>query len=280
MSSLDLFTPVVPEHRLNLGFRSLAASRGYAPARAVMQQVMDRMGDRDGNLVQQFQTEGFDARTWELYLYAAFSALGFDVDMSHDAPDFLLSGRGTDWAVEATTANPSAGGAEVVPDEPDARAGYLREELPIRLGSPLLSKLRRAYWNLSHVAGKPFIVALQSFATEDSLHFADNAITDLLYGIRTSGERRANGTLEVISTPVAFHIGSKSIPSNFFSQPDRLGFKRGCRSRGNCDRQVYIMTVLEPVAARPEAKRYRTVDAAGAGALRLPLLVGGWARSR
>ena len=56
--------------------------------------------------------------------------------MSRDALDFLLGGRGTDWAVEATTANPSAGSVEEAPEDPDARAAYVREELPIRLGSP------------------------------------------------------------------------------------------------------------------------------------------------
>lgn len=153
LTNLDLFTPVVPEARLNPGFRNLIASRGYAPTRAMMQQTMDRMGDRDGNFVRQFQTEGFDARTWELYLHATFSALGFDIDMSHPAPDFLLAGRGTAWAVEATTANPSEGGIEQAPGDPDARVAYVREELPIRLGSPLLSKLRREYWALPEVAG-------------------------------------------------------------------------------------------------------------------------------
>jgi hypothetical protein len=220
MPNLDLFTPVVPADRLNPGFRELTGHSGHAPARAMMQQVMDRMGDRDGNFVQQFQTEGFDARTWELYLYATFSALDFEVDMSHHAPDFLLSGRGIAWAVEATTANPSTTGPNEVPEEPHARVAYVRDELPIRLGSPLLSKLRRADWTLPQAAGQPFVIALQSFATEESLHFADNAITDLLYGVRTTGQRRPDGTLEVISTPIEHHTGSKTIPSNFFGQPE------------------------------------------------------------
>lgn len=220
MPNLDLFTPVVPERRLNPGFRNLAAWHGYAPSRAMMQLTIDRMGDRDGNFVQQFQTDGFDARTWELYLYAAFTALGFDVNMSHHAPDFLLATRDSVWAVEATTANPSATGIEQAPDDLAARTAYVRDELPIRLGSPLLSKLRRAYWALPHVAGQPFVIALQSFATEDSLRFADTAVTDLLYGVRTTGQRRPDGTLEVISTPIEHHVGSKTTPSNFFAQPD------------------------------------------------------------
>jgi hypothetical protein len=37
LPNLELFTPVVPDERLNPGFRNLSASRGYAPARAMMQ---------------------------------------------------------------------------------------------------------------------------------------------------------------------------------------------------------------------------------------------------
>jgi hypothetical protein len=275
MPNLDLFAPVVPDDRLNPGFRNLTALRGYAPARAMMQQTMDRMGDRDGNFVQQFQTEGFDARTWELYLYATFAALSFGIDMSHDAPDFLLAGRGTDWAVEATTANPSAGSIEEAPEDPDARAAYVREELPIRLGSPLLSKLRRAYWALPQVEGRPFVIALQSFATKDSLHFADTAITDLLYGIRTTGERRADGTLEAISTPIEQHVGSKTIPSNFFAQPDadhisavlwsnsgtvakfgRMGYQQGLASAGLRMIRSGSRYVMDPNASEPATFTY------------------------
>jgi hypothetical protein len=132
MTAQDLFVPVVPGDRLHPSFRGIAESAGYAPSRAMMQRAFARMGDRDGNFVQQFQTDGFDARTWELYLHATFDALEFAIDLTHDAPDLLLEGRGLRWAVEATTANPSASGARPVPEDPVKRAEYLREELPIR----------------------------------------------------------------------------------------------------------------------------------------------------
>lgn len=153
----ELFVPVTSDARLHPSFREVARSRGHAPSRAMMQRAFSRMGDRDGNFVQQFQTDGFDARTWELYLHATFDALEFAIDLSHDAPDLLLEGRGLRWAVEATTANPSARGDRPVPDDPAERAEYLREELPIKLGSPLLSKLRKRYWEQPHIAGLPLV---------------------------------------------------------------------------------------------------------------------------
>lgn len=275
MPELDLFSPVVPDEALHPSFRKLVAFAGYAPSRAVMQQVFARMGDRDGDFVQQFQTQGFDARTWELYLYATFEALGFEIDMRHEAPDFLVDGRGVAWAVEATTANPPASGGEAMPEDPEARATYLREELPIRLGNPLLSKLRRAYWELPHVAERPFVIALQSFATDDSLHYTDTALADLLYGLRTTGSRREDGTLEATTTPIEQHSGSKTIPSNFFGHPDaehicailwsnsgtvakfgRMAYQQGLASAGLRMRRVGTRYVMNPDASEPASFEY------------------------
>ena len=63
--------------------------------------------DRDGNFVEQFQTTGFDQRTWELFLFAYLHNAGFSFDVSHSRPDFVCE-KGGEWiAIEATTANPS-----------------------------------------------------------------------------------------------------------------------------------------------------------------------------
>jgi hypothetical protein len=68
---------------------------GYEPSRVMMQHVFEPMGDRGGNFRQQLQTEGFDARVWELYLYAAFSEAGYTIDTEQAVPDF--SSRGMTW---------------------------------------------------------------------------------------------------------------------------------------------------------------------------------------
>ena len=241
----------------------------------MMQRAFSRMGDRDGNFVQQFQTDGFDARTWELYLHATFDALEFAIDLSHDAPDLLLEGRGLRWAVEATTANPSARGERPVPDDPAERAEYLREELPIKLGSPLLSKLRKRYWEQPHLAGLPLVLAIQSFATKDSLHYVDNSLAALLFGLHTSGARRSDGTLEIISTPIKTHAGSKTIPSHFFGQPDaehisavlwsnsgtvakfgRMAYQQGLASTGLRMRRIGTRYVMDPNASEPAPFSY------------------------
>jgi hypothetical protein len=165
----DLFDPVVSDDRLNERFKVVAKARGYAPARASMREAFARMGERDTNFIEQFQTTGFDARVSELYLFAAFEAAGFSVTWEGDAPDFLLAGHGHEWAVEATTANPS-GGAEAppLPDDPDELRAYIDGELVVRLGSALFSKLNRRYWELPQVAGKSLVLAIQNFSTEEA----------------------------------------------------------------------------------------------------------------
>ena len=100
----------MPDGRLSEQFLTVARDRGYAPARATMRETFARMGPRDPNVIEQFRTAGFDARVSELYLFAAFDGAGFEISAVDDAPDFLLRGHGREWAVEATTANPSGGG--------------------------------------------------------------------------------------------------------------------------------------------------------------------------
>jgi hypothetical protein len=186
--------------------------------------------DRDGNFVEQFQTTGFDQRTWELFLFAYVRDAGFDVSPEHVRPDFMCEKNSVWVAIEATTANP-AGGAP----EPATLGGFkrraqesgdevlrrLQDEVPIRLGSPLYSKLQRRYWELEHVAGKPLILAIESFAADDSLHFSDTGLASYLYGLWSVPSRTLSGDLLIREVPIKEHRDKdKVIPSGFFEQPD------------------------------------------------------------
>lgn len=59
--TIDLFTPVVPNDRLNLAFKGLA-HRGFELARHILADIAATFNDKDGNFVKEFQTTGFDAR--------------------------------------------------------------------------------------------------------------------------------------------------------------------------------------------------------------------------
>lgn len=217
----DLFEPIVPPSRQDERFQVLAESRGYAPARAAMREVFDRMGERDPNFIEQFQTGGFDARVFELYLFAAFDAADLDPKLEHAAPDFLLEGHGFEWSVEATTANPSGGGSPpALPENREGLEAYISGESVVRLGSALFSKLGKRYWEMPHVRQKPFVLAIQSFAAEDSQQLTDTALIGYLFGLKTFGTVGSDGHLEVWNEEVADHVGSKAIPSHFFGLPD------------------------------------------------------------
>lgn len=74
---VDFFKPLAEDKYLHPSFKILATEDRYSPAREIISAMMRSYEDLDGNFVQQFQTTGFDARLWELYLFAAFTELNF-----------------------------------------------------------------------------------------------------------------------------------------------------------------------------------------------------------
>ena len=219
-----LFAPVVSPEKLNPNFKLLMDHPSYHPARTMLDHIYQGFIDLDGNFLEQFQTTAFDARFFELYLFAYFSRSGFEIDHTYQRPDFMVTRNGLTVAVEATTVNPS--GAKhsernVLPSELSLEeySHYLANELPMKFGSPLYSKLNEEYWKLEQCEGKPLVLAIEAFFNEESLGFSDNAISEYLYGQRQSADWRKDGTLEIHTESVDSHTsGSKTIPSNFFDQ--------------------------------------------------------------
>jgi hypothetical protein len=184
-----------------------------------MDEVFFRMGDRDGNFREQFQTSGFDARVWELYLFAALEEAGFKIDQPDPAPDFLLTRAELRWALEATTANlrhregpPQIGSKEEL-------LAFLNHELPIRLGSPLFSKLKANYPGREELAEFPFVLGLECFVSPSSMFFSEAPLGSYLYGLQSIPEYDKDGRLRVHHAPITEHrLGEKVIPSGFFKQ--------------------------------------------------------------
>jgi hypothetical protein len=181
--------------------------------------------DPDGNFIEQFQTTGFDQRTFELYLFAVVSAAGLDVDRKFEQPDFMVTRDGITVCVEAVTANPTAGPKPYHPiaemGSIDDHAEYLLHEVPIRFGSPLFSKLSKRYWERPHIAGKPFVIAIETFHGDGSLGLSYSELASYLYGLQQHWYHDEGGNLIISATPIASHRhGAKEIPSGFFMQPD------------------------------------------------------------
>jgi hypothetical protein len=208
-------------------FLTLCDSPLYAPARGQLRELLAEFVDPDGNFVEQFQTTGFDARTFELFLFAMFKESGHTVDRSQRRPDFLITRDGISVAVEAVTAGvPSNAGIQPyfalpLTQTPEQRREYLRHNIPIRLGSPLFTKLRARYWLEPHVKGRPLVFAIQDFHAPGSLATSSSALSSFLFGFEQEWYHDENGSLVISERSLEHHqVGTKTIPSGFFHQPE------------------------------------------------------------
>lgn len=215
---LDFFMAVVETEKQNFGFSSLNSNRGRSSARELLAELMHYYEDVDGNFVKDFQSTGFDARIWELYLFAVFTELSYGFDRQHPAPDFHCRGLLGEFFVEATTVNPSAEKPEI---NESTEQAYFEHYVPIKFGSVLLSKLRKKYWEYPHVAGYPFLIAVQDFHAPQAMIWSNSALVEYLYGIRQVERKKPDSSSEILSERVdGYRWGSKEIPSGFFHQPD------------------------------------------------------------
>ena len=226
--AIDLFVDTgKPAKSLHPQFVALRDSPGYGPARRMLQDIQQHFEDPDGNFVEQFQTTGFDSRTFELFLFAMFRESGHTTDRSHQRPDFLISRDGITVAVEAVTASqPSNAGVQqylALPKDqsPSQREEYVKHSIPIRLGSPLYTKLKARYWEEPHVAGRPFVIAIEDFHEAGSLATSSTPLSQYLFGHEHEWYHDADGKLVITQHALNVHRqGAKQIPSGFFNQPD------------------------------------------------------------
>ena len=229
----SLFDRVAPEGTTSRRYRQVRDHPIYTAARRVMDEVFSNFPDVDHNFIQEFQTGGFSHRVLELALFAYLQEQGYDLDRSAPAPDFVLTGA-SPVGIEATTSNPpqdqdpddvdkTTSMQRLVPaDEPEAEQAFT-----FQVAKALRSKLLKrtaaglAYWELPHVAGKPFIIALETFFSASSLAHSIRPLGDYLYGRRDIPNFDAVGNLQLTSEPIIeHHYGDKTIPSGLFAQPE------------------------------------------------------------
>ena len=217
----DFFRPRVPAKRQHPSFRQVAEGKGHRAARSLLEILMRWYQDRDGNFIEQFQTTGFDARVWELYLWATFVSLGYEVGMPKSSPDFIARGLDGTFAIEATTINPSIrpdGNPATTPrpTKPEAIQAYAENYLPIRYAGPLTAKLAKRYWDQPAAYGLPLVLAIQDFHDDFSMTFSEGGLVAYLYGISLFDIVAEDGRTARISE---HSWGTKTIPSGFFTLP-------------------------------------------------------------
>lgn len=215
---VDFFTPVVPAETLHPSFKLLLEHPRYSPARELIASMMRYYEDVDGNFIEQFQTTGFDARLWELYLFAAFTELGFAAAPEIKAPDFLLASINGRVGIEATTANPPQETAPPLPRTAEELGSYLENYVPIKIARALRRKLekRRPYWAIPEMDGVPFVLAVQDFHAPGSMRMVVPAATEYVFGVRHSlSEGRRN-----IRWIAEHRFGAADERSGFFFLPN------------------------------------------------------------
>ncbi|MFM0201224.1 hypothetical protein PQR53_15265 [Paraburkholderia fungorum] len=228
-ASVDLFTPIAQPEELHPSFELLRGHDVWIPARKIMSEMMHHFVDADGNFVQQFQTTAFDARIWELYLYAALLDLGLFVERPDPAPDFMVSRGRQKVYIEAVIAGPSPKDQPVEEDEhgapklrsPEEIRELLKTRVPIRFGSALYSKLNRKnpYWELDHVKGNPLVFAVADFHEKRSMTWTSPALLEYLYGVTHDFIFDENGNLVITPIKIETHEhDGKTIPSGYFLQ--------------------------------------------------------------
>lgn len=221
----NLFNPIVPEKKLGEQFIELTSKTNFhEPTRNMMNEIFSNFHDNDGNFIEQFQTTGFNARVFELYLFAYFVEAGFQIERNYDRPDFIISKNGIKVAIEATTTNPTSGIDKSVNKEyltAEELKFKQNHELPIKFGSPLFSKLNKKYWELEHCKDLPLIVAIEAFHEEKALGFSSSSLIQYLFGEVETGYLDDDGKMVIESKKIDSHsIGEKTIPSGFFNQPN------------------------------------------------------------
>ena len=102
----------------------------------------------------------------------------------------------------------------------DVRSQH-QNEMPIRFGSPLYSKLQKKYWDLPQMRGYPLVIAIADFHDDHSMTWSSTALMNYLYGVWHDHHYDDQGKLVIDPIQIEKHaVKGKEIPSGFFFQPD------------------------------------------------------------
>lgn len=220
----DIFKVIIEEGNIHPFFNQLLSDDSFYSAKQVILEISKEFQDIDGNFIKEFQSKnGFDARLWELYLYAFLKEQNFIIDRQHQhSPDFLFEKDSKHFALEAVTINRKHNDY-FSPNtiSPKEIIKLNKNDMPLRFASALTSKLNKKYWNLPHVKGKPFILAVADFSENFSMSYSANALSDYLYGYRYDYSIDTIGNIIVDKETIdCYRKKSGSVVSaNFFDIP-------------------------------------------------------------
>ena len=183
---MDLFVPSIDDAHLHPNFRNIRD--GTAPEdRQVLSEWATGFIDRDNKFVKEFQTT-FNSSFWELYLHACLKEIGMSIDFNFDAPDFVVTGP-QPLCIEATIANNADGRRpewdQTIEELMNLYIKGIVDEATIRIANAVASKHKKhqsRYSKLTHVANKPFVIAIAAFEQPHGRFQNNHAMNRVLYG--------------------------------------------------------------------------------------------------
>lgn len=188
---MDLFSTKIATNKLHVNFKAIYKDPKLAPVREVIQSwgrgLLERSGEQ-AKFVNEFQTT-FNSAMWELYLNEMFIRLGYSIDYTKDSPDFCVTTpSGYQFNVEAMVSDK--------PHKPPASEVFSEARFKHQSTLKLLGKIKDKhdlftgvngkkfpYGTMDHVAGKPFVLALAPFDSDQSLSQNNTIINRVLFGI-------------------------------------------------------------------------------------------------
>lgn len=217
------------DEQLHSSFEILSNKEGYTAARELINEVMPHFIDiDDGQFLTKFQTDGFDQRLWELYLFCYFNQEKLHREVEFTSPDFILSSDCQTICCEATTLG--------VPEDMSV-VPSITENLPEfihyirgKFLRALRKKLRKRYWELPHVANNPLLIAIADFhmpprlveeqLSPASLTVSGEALWQCLYGIECVIEYDEVGNVLNRTVPLNILETDRDVPYGFFNDPN------------------------------------------------------------
>ena len=220
----DLFAELNNHKKLHPNFIHLRDHFAYEAAKSTLCEISYHYKDIDGNFIEQFQSKnGFDARIWELYLFAFFREQYFSFERAHEAPDFIVEKLTYKIAVEAVTISRKTPiDIEYEPKTPEEITEKLRNDMPLLFGNALFEKSKKKYWEKEHVKSLPFVIAIADFHDTMSMTWSFSALLEYLYGhtYKHTFDKDGNILIEAVKANSYIKQNGTEIPSGFFLQKE------------------------------------------------------------
>ena len=224
---MNLFLRKIKDEKLNKDYNLYQSDEVFEPARRLINEIFNRMEDKDGNFVEDFQSTGFWARLFELFIFEFINENKFICISKYNRPDFYVIKDKVELFIEASTTNMTEND-EIYTTQNILNALKNRDknfeinilkQYTIKIGSVLFSKLNKKYWELEWVKGKPIFIAISAKHHSLSDFLPDYLIFEYLYGINIQSEIINDKLSSTINKIFQHTLGNKCISSAFFQQP-------------------------------------------------------------